>query len=227
MENNAKFFNRNFFIRCASAILLAPIFILIIYNGGIAFDATVIVMAVLMAFEWKEMLDSKPNSWTWKLIAIFYITLPCTSLIWIMHHQGGNKITLWLIITVWLTDIAAYICGRTIGGPKLAPKISPNKTWSGLIGGVIATTLFGTYALSFIDTNYPYAFITLSGLLALYAQAGDLFESWIKRFFNIKDSGNLIPGHGGILDRVDGIVLSSTKIAFILLVENHWQLFNI
>lgn len=229
MEKVDRFFNRNFFIRSASALLLAPLVLYLIYQNGIVFDAMVMTMAVLMSFEWHALLISKKQTHQllWKVIAVAYVVVPCTSLIWIAHYPGGNKIMLWLVITVWLTDIFAYIFGRMIGGPKLLPKISPNKTWAGLFGGCAAATIFGAYANNFLYSEHPHLLIALTFLLALYAQAGDFFESWVKRLFNVKDSGSLIPGHGGILDRVDGIIFTSTKVAFLLIFEPHWHIFNI
>lgn len=122
-----------------------------------------------------------------------------------------------LFAVVWANDIGAYVFGRTIGGAKLAPKISPNKTWAGVVGGLGC----GIAAAAAIATAASGMSVMLAILLALVigaaSQAGDLFESWIKRRFEVKDSGRLIPGHGGVLDRVDG-VLAAAPLAAILTV---------
>jgi phosphatidate cytidylyltransferase len=226
MDNN-KFFNKNFFTRSLTALILAPIILLIIKTGGFIYYTTVIIMAVLMGFEWNDMLNSAKSlkhKLAWKITAILYIAIPCASLIFIINRYQGQRIVTWLILTVWITDIFAYFCGRSIGGPKLLPRISPNKTWSGLFGGVLAASIFGYFAGNYLGSEHPKMLTALTALLALYAQIGDLIESWIKRIFEVKDSGKLIPGHGGILDRVDGIILTAPKVAIILALD-HWHVF--
>ena len=118
---------------------------------------------------------------------------------------------LWIFIVTWSTDIGAYFAGRAIGGPKLAPGISPNKTVAGLIGGVASAALAG-YAWAEL-TSLSAALFVLAPLFAAAAQGGDLFESWMKRKAGIKDSGNWLPGHGGALDRLDGLVVVATLTA--------------
>jgi len=131
-----------------------------------------------------------------------YIVLPAFALIvldWIWF-----EIVFWSFVVTWSTDIFAYAAGRLIGGPKLAPAISPNKTWAGLIGGVIGAGVAGALVASMLDLGAPYIFI--GGLMGVIAQAGDLYESWVKRRAGVKDSGSIIPGHGGVLDRLDGLL---------------------
>jgi phosphatidate cytidylyltransferase len=119
------------------------------------------------------------------------------------------------------TDIGAYFAGRTIGGPKIAPAISPSKTWAGLLGGMIGSALLFTLAMRYefggsrnFD-GFQSAIVAAGALIAVVAQAGDFFESWMKRRARVKDSGNLIPGHGGMFDRVDGL-LAAAIFAFLL-----------
>ena len=227
MDNKNKFFNRNFFVRSLTILILAPIMLLIIQIGGFVYYMTVIIMAILMGFEWNDMLNSAKDikyKLAWKITAILYTATPCASLIFIINRYQGHKIVTWLIITIWITDIFAYICGRSIGGPKLLSRVSPNKTWSGLLGGVLAAAIFGYFAGNYLASEHPRMLIGLTTLLAIYAQIGDMIESWIKRIFDIKDSGNMIPGHGGILDRVDGIILTAPKVALILAFD-HWHIF--
>ena len=121
-----------------------------------------------------------------------------------LREQGGAILMLWILAMIWGTDIGAYFSGKTIGGPKLAPKFSPNKTWAGLIGGIATAMLVSTV---FVMTTDLRAFIiALAALLAVVAQLGDLFESWLKRKADVKDSSSLFPGHGGALDRLDGLL---------------------
>jgi phosphatidate cytidylyltransferase len=130
-----------------------------------------------------------------------------------MYLRGlpsGLALTLWTLAIVWATDIGAYFAGRAIGGPKLAPRISPAKTWAGLGGGVVAAGIVGL--LIAVCAGLPSALHWLAAPLAVAAQAGDLFESWLKRRAGVKDSGRLLPGHGGALDRLDGVVPVATLI---------------
>jgi phosphatidate cytidylyltransferase len=114
------------------------------------------------------------------------------------------QLVFWLMVVTWATDIFAYFAGRSIGGPKLAPRISPNKTWAGLIGGMVGAAVAGGLTAAFFDLGAP--FVYAGAPLAVIAQGGDLYESWVKRRTGVKDSGSLLPGHGGVLDRLDGLL---------------------
>lgn len=144
-----------------------------------------------------------------------YVVLPVLALLLLRAQPSGLLLAFWAMALVWATDIGAYAAGRSIGGPKLAPGISPNKTWAGLIGGVIAAGAFA-FALH-VWAGLPFRLVMATPLLALLSQAGDLYESWLKRRAGVKDSGSLLPGHGGVLDRLDGLVPVAPAAA--LLVE--------
>jgi phosphatidate cytidylyltransferase len=131
-----------------------------------------------------------------------YVALPAFALIVI--EWARFDIVFWLMLVTWATDICAYFAGRGIGGPKLAPRISPNKTWAGLGGGVVGALAVGALAAWGFDLETPFLF--LGAPMAVIAQAGDLYESWVKRRAGAKDSSSLIPGHGGVLDRLDGLL---------------------
>jgi phosphatidate cytidylyltransferase len=121
---------------------------------------------------------------------------------------AGRALTIWLLAVVWASDIAAYAVGRTVGGPRLAPRISPNKSWAGFVGGVIGPALVGAVPALLLDG--PAGFLAvLAAALGLAAQLGDLAESFAKRHFGVKDSSGLIPGHGGLLDRLDGLLAAA------------------
>lgn len=157
---------------------------------------------------------------------LMYIGLPLWSAQWIRQIDGGLYIIIFIFLSVWGTDIFAMLVGKTIGGPKLAPQISPNKTWSGLVGGMIGAMVGGaiTVLIYQIANDVTVSFggaLTVSALIAIIAQAGDLFESSIKRHHDIKDSGSIIPGHGGILDRVDGMVSALIVVGIYLLFSVH------
>lgn len=152
----------------------------------------------------------------WANGGLIWITLPCIGLVWLRHDPvAGAQMVLWILATVWATDIAAYAVGRTIGGPRLAPRISPAKTWSGLAGGVAAAALVGGGVGIATGGRHWLAMALIGAGLAVVEQAGDLAESFAKRRFGAKDSGSLIPGHGGLLDRLDGLL--AVVIAVILL----------
>ena len=125
------------------------------------------------------------------------------------------EITFWMMVVVWATDIFAYFAGRGIGGPKLAPKISPNKTWAGLLGGMAGAMVVGAVFGLFFEADPPFPY--LGAPLALLAQLGDLYESSVKRRLGVKDSGAILPGHGGVLDRVDGLLPVAVIVLLILM----------
>jgi phosphatidate cytidylyltransferase len=145
---------------------------------------------------------------------MLYAGLPVLSLFYIHEQYDGIDLSFWTLAVVWATDIGAYFSGRAIGGPKLAPRWSPNKTWAGLIGGMISATLVGFGLLTVLHVQLRLA--VFSGLLAVAAQAGDLFESMMKRRAGVKDSGWLLPGHGGVMDRLDGVVPVVCIVALIV-----------
>nr|WP_281124348.1 phosphatidate cytidylyltransferase [Sphingomonas sp. AR_OL41] len=135
---------------------------------------------------------------------LLYAGLPVMGLLLLRDQKEGVIFTLWALALVWMCDIGAYFAGRAIGGPKLAPTISPNKTWAGLAGGVVAASLFG--AAMHWQFGLPWRLTLATPALAVLAQGGDLYESWLKRRAGVKDSGTILPGHGGVLDRLDGLV---------------------
>ncbi|MES2753621.1 MAG: phosphatidate cytidylyltransferase [Pseudomonadota bacterium] len=151
-------------------------------------------------------------------LGILYCGLPVFALIVLRRQSDGLLLASWAMVLVWATDIGAYAAGRSIGGPKLVPAISPNKTWAGLGGGVVAAGVFGWLLHSYAGLSAPLALAT--PLLAVSAQAGDLYESWLKRRAGVKDSGTILPGHGGVLDRLDGLVpVAPVAAALVLLTR--------
>lgn len=146
-------------------------------------------------------LASRRPAMAWGFL---YIAVPAFALLVLSWTFYG--LVLWAMVVTWATDIGAYAAGRTIGGPKLAPRISPNKTWAGLAGGVMAAALCGWLVASLDIFALGAPFLWLGGPMAIAAQLGDLYESWEKRRAGVKDSGALLPGHGGVLDRVDGLL---------------------
>jgi phosphatidate cytidylyltransferase len=176
---------------------------------GISHALVVLVIGTIAV-----LLVSKGQPWLSG--GTIYLGLPCVALIWLRNDaSAGRDLVLWLIVLVWAVDIGAYVAGRLIGGPRLAPSVSPNKTWAGLAGGV---GLAAATSAGFAGANghaHLFGPAALGALLGCIAQAGDLAESWVKRRFGVKDTSALIPGHGGLLDRVDGLLMVVLVVAFI------------
>ena len=153
----------------------------------------------------------------WVVAGVVLIGLSSMALIWLRGQpETGRILILWLVAVVWATDSGAYFAGRSLGGPKLAPRISPKKTWSGLAGGVAAAGLVGWVTSRVAPNQGAFGLTAFSMLLALVSQGGDLFESMLKRRFGAKDSSQLIPGHGGLLDRTDGLIAASLCLAAVV-----------
>ncbi len=152
---------------------------------------------------------------------VLYAGLPSLALVWLRSDPGHGFASIVLLLAiVWATDSGAFVVGRLVGGPRLYPRVSPNKTWSGLLGGVtVAGAVAGAYA-SWVGSSAPSRVVILAVVLALVSQLGDLFESAMKRAHGVKDTSGLIPGHGGFMDRVDGLVFAAVVAAvFALLVD--------
>jgi phosphatidate cytidylyltransferase len=166
---------------------------------------------VSLALAWRN--GEKGSGWA--LAGLPYVALPVLALGLLRLGEAGFAAVLWVMLAVWAADTGAYFAGRTIGGPKLAPRISPKKTWAGLAGAIGGAMLAGLAVWLAFGLARPAMALVLGGLLGLVEQLGDLFESAAKRHFGLKDSGHLIPGHGGLLDRVDGLVAASLTAGLI------------
>lgn len=207
--------------RTLASIVLMPIILAAVYLGDIYYDLLILVLAVLMSVEWSRIVNMnlvikipRNTQMLWNIAGVIYTAAPCICLIFIRDLYNGLEVTLWLISCVWATDIGAYFIGLTVGGPKIAPRISPTKTWSGLFGGLLCSAAVG-FAFEMYHPEYHLNYFYLAMAITFISQFGDFLESGFKRYFNLKDSGNLIPGHGGVLDRVDGLVTASIFIAMV------------
>ncbi len=201
--------------RSIVGVLLIALALVAAVQGGYAFATLVALGACVMLYEWRRIV----HGWGfgWQVAGFVYALVPALALLWIRERFRidtaplGLELLLWVFVTTWSVDIGAYFAGRSIGGPKLAPSISPNKTWAGLIGGMAAAALFGGLWVWLLQL--PTILIVLAVPFAAAAQGGDLFESWLKRRGGVKDSGDWLPGHGGALDRLDGLVVVATLTA--------------
>ena len=197
-------------VRSLAGLVLIVLALGAAYLGGYVFAVFVALAAVMIFYEWRRLVAGW--GFGWKLAGFAYALIPALALLWIRDRAPqGLELLLWVFIVTWTTDIGAYFAGRAIGGPKLAPAISPNKTIAGLVGGMISAGLAG-YAWAEL-AGLSGALFWLAPLFAVAAQLGDLFESGLKRKAGVKDSGNWLPGHGGALDRLDGLVVVATLAA--------------
>lgn len=191
-------------VRSLSGIAMIVIALMTAVVGGYYFAFLAAAAATVMFYEWMKIV----RGWGlhWAVGGFFYCLLPAIALLWIRDRSGdeGLSLLLWVFIVTWATDIGAYFIGKSFGKRKLAPSISPGKTVEGMWGGIAAATLFGGAWV--LATELSQTLLLLAPLFGAAAQAGDLFESRMKRRAGIKDSGDWLPGHGGVLDRLDGLV---------------------
>lgn len=212
---------RGLALRIVSAGVLAPLVLAALWFGFPWVDLVAAIAAPVMVSECVRLTPRRPIR---RVAAVVYVLVALVVLLWLRHQpQSGRETVVWIVACVWATDIGAYFLGTIAGGVKLAPRISPGKTWSGLIGGMcwsaVASSAVGL-AFGLGDT-VTLAFIGAG--LAIVAQIGDLLESATKRDAGAKDSGTLIPGHGGLLDRVDGLIAVLVVVALArLTVGGDW-----
>ena len=146
-------------------------------------------------------------------LGVFYVGLPAVSLIWLRSDpQLGLLAVFFVIVIVVTTDTAGFVAGRLMGGPKLWPRVSPNKTWAGMVGALVASSIIAALFWFAVPEGSAVRLAATGAMLSLVAQAGDLAESAIKRRFGAKDTSSLIPGHGGVMDRVDGLVAAASAV---------------
>jgi phosphatidate cytidylyltransferase len=154
----------------------------------------------------------------WAIAGLLYTAIPAAALVWLRNDEAfGVAAVIYLFAVAWTTDTAAYAAGQFIGGPKLAPHISPQKTWSGFIAGILAPAFVGYIAARALESGSALRLALVSVALAIACQFGDLLESWVKRRFGVKDASQLIPGHGGLLDRIDGLMMAAVLAGLIAL----------
>jgi phosphatidate cytidylyltransferase len=192
------------------AVLAASVAI----SGWLGVRGGLVLLVVGAAATGVAALATRAANPLWRSFGVVYLGAPCLAIVWLRASpEAGLSVLLWVLALVWATDIAAYVAGKRIGGPKLAPRISPAKTWAGLAGGVAAAAVVGAVAALWLRLGSVHVLVGLSAALAVVEQIGDLIESAIKRRFGVKDSSAIIPGHGGFLDRVDGLMAVAVAVA--------------
>jgi phosphatidate cytidylyltransferase len=191
----------NLLLRIASAAVLMPLALAATYYGGWAFGLLWAIAAIAVLWEWTRLVKGP----IWIACGFFYAAALFVAPVWLRADIGYGLLAIVLLFAiVWSTDIFGYFAGRSIGGPKLMPRVSPKKTWSGAIAGTVGSMIVAVAVASLFKLPNLVAIAIIALLLSVCAQAGDLFESFVKRKFGVKDSSQLIPGHGGVMDRLDG-----------------------
>jgi phosphatidate cytidylyltransferase len=221
-------------MRTLSGVVMMAVAIGAVWIGGYAFMALVIFVGLGVYWEFSRLVlgfaKTRIAQIAWLLGGVFYVGLACFTLLIFSSPFFGKIVTVLLLAGVIGTDVGAYFAGRAIGGPKIAPGISPSKTWSGLFGGMLGAGLLMNIANAgfqyyrgldkiwdhtvFLSFQWGWLFVT-GMILAMVAQGGDFFESWMKRRAGVKDSGRLLPGHGGLFDRTDGLIAVAFIMGFI------------
>jgi phosphatidate cytidylyltransferase len=195
-------------VRTASGIAILALAAGAIWLGGWPFRIFVGLIAIGLLAEWIKLVRAFATTMgslmVWTFAGLLYVGTATASLLF-LRDVGAVPILLAFVGIVVATDTGAYFSGRAIGGPKIAPLISPSKTWAGLGGGMLAAAAF-LAAFGNSTGNFRWWLPAAGAALAIVAQSGDFFESWMKRRAGVKDSGTLIPGHGGLLDRLDGLL---------------------
>ncbi|RZI45898.1 CDP-archaeol synthase [Candidatus Finniella inopinata] len=212
-------FYNELFLRVLTALIGVPLVVAIIWLGSPYLDGLAYLLLAGMATEWLA-LNKKTALISVKGFGIFlsgglYIT---TAMVCLLTWCSEPWLILWLLCIVWATDIGAYFVGSYLGGPKLAPSISPGKTWSGFFGGLVCGVAAGWVLYSFAAIALPISLLGTLLIITVASQVGDLIESRVKRHFKVKDSGTIIPGHGGLLDRLDSLLFVAIcyKLLFVL-----------
>ena len=196
---------RPFALTFGSGLVVA---LLVATGGFFAVGIGLATVVAILAFAGKREV--------WPPLGVVYAGLFGFGLLAVCLAKEGHRAAIFFVFAVvWATDTGAFFAGRAIGGAKLWPKVSPNKTWSGAIGGVVAGMVAGVVLAAVAGYPVNAALAGVAIALSIAAELGDLFESWVKRHFGAKDSGHLIPGHGGLMDRVDGLIAAAALAALI------------
>ena len=206
-------------VRLASAVVMVLIAGTALWIGGIVWTVLVLVVAALALWEWNRLVhatDASPlGEVLWMFFGAAYVCGAGLAMVQVRANFDAVAVALIYILPVIAVDVGAYFAGRAIGGPKIAPTLSPSKTWAGLGGGALAAGLVAVVLLlaefrpDILGSSTLVTMALAIGMgvvIAVVAQAGDFFESWMKRRAGVKDSSNLIPGHGGVFDRIDGFL---------------------
>jgi phosphatidate cytidylyltransferase len=223
------FFTINFFRRVITALLLGGLTLWLLISESPYIGFFISVLSFLILIEWGMIVfkSNKPHNTriAWLLTGTLYLILGIFGFYQLYEYSPLLGISLLLLI--WSTDIGAYFAGKIIGGPKLAPSISPNKTWSGAIGGTLSASTTALIISSYLYEGFNWPMVAFLILFSILGQVGDLLESRIKRYFNIKDSGKILPGHGGLIDRLDSLLFVGVFLFIFYSITGFATIFNL
>lgn len=212
--------------RIISACIIIPVVVYCILHDGIPFALLVAINAAVVMYEWGQLALKSPHKPVLLFLGVFYSIIAFWSC-YVIRIDYGVRYALLFVIMIWASDIGGYVFGKLIGGPKMAKTISPNKTWAGFAGAAIFPVIGANIFLHAYDyiysvqtwngiTKVSLAMFVMGGIIGLVGQTGDLLVSWLKRHVQVKDTGALIPGHGGLLDRVDAMMLAAPVFLFFI-----------
>ena len=198
----------------AELIAMVALSVVAAIAAGSLVGAVVTLIGALVI--WLIELRRQGEAPMWMAAGCLWVALPCIILLWLAQSETAGRVTLlWVFAIVWATDIGAYAVGRFVGGPRLAPRWSPGKTWAGLLGGIVCAAIAGWVTARVLGLSPALPLVLVSAGLAVVEQFGDLAESVAKRRFGVKDASSLIPGHGGLLDRLDGLLAVIPAVALL------------
>lgn len=220
-------------VRVLSGLVLAPLMMAVIIAGGYWFMGLMVLAALISFYEWQGLSQAGPRPVATMLLGMVYLSICFSSYVGLRFgFESGAWLALAAVLCVWASDTGAYFAGKFIGGPKMAPVLSPKKTWAGLAGAMLSCGLMleallygGPKLQHLLPTDTGLAFesswicVLIAGaVLGVVGQVGDIFISYFKRRAHLKDTGHLIPGHGGILDRIDALLLVAPVFLLLCLV---------
>jgi len=211
-------------LRVVSSVVLAPLAVAVAYVGGLPFALFWTVAASIVLWEWARLVRNAAHgglpSAGWFMLGVLYAGVLLVAPILLRRDAALGFVAILVVFAiVWATDIAAYFAGRAIGGPKLWPAVSPKKTWSGAIGGTLGGVAAGLLVVKLSGLAVSPMLVLVAIGLSVVAQAGDLLESAVKRHFGAKDASQLIPGHGGLMDRLDGFLTAAAAAVMVGLMR--------
>lgn len=217
MAEKTSLMHSNLTLRILTGVIGGPIVIGLILLSWWTTAILIVAMMVLATIEYSQLVQHEPSSTRNNILfGLCYLGAPLVAALWLRGQDNGEKWFLVMLIANWVTDSAAYFTGRFFGKTPFAPTISPKKTWEGVIGGLIGGFILTLIAAALLGLDIGAAVILIGIFVPIATVLGDLLESKLKRHFNVKDSGNILPGHGGILDRIDGTLLALPTAAILV-----------
>lgn len=212
--------SKEFLVRSISSVFIVGIILSFIYSQSLTYSFLfVFIIGLLMNFEWLNITSKSEEKTKWAVIGTIYISMTMVPLIYLKTSFYGSHLLMWLFLLVWCVDTFAYIVGKIMNlGKHKITSISPKKSYEGLFGGMFMATIICYIFASIFLPEIKLKLLVMSPMLCLLEQLSDITESYVKRKFDVKDSGSIIPGHGGMLDRFDGFLFTTLTLILLLIV---------